>query len=96
MKAEQDKIVKLETYDSSLFTGPSYFNNDGAQLYLIFQLIYKAITIFSVHKDTIVEWESMGLSDEKFTCAHVANVSVCPKLIWMNNTKIRLNLKEAA
>ena len=31
------QIVKLQTYDISLFVGQSYFNNDGAQLYLIFQ-----------------------------------------------------------
>ena len=39
LKAEQDKIVKLQTYDLSIFIGQSYFNNDGAQLYLIFQPI---------------------------------------------------------
>ena len=27
LKVEQDKIVTLQTYDSSLFTGPSYFIN---------------------------------------------------------------------
>ena len=32
LKAEQDKILKLETYDLSLFIGQTYFNNDGAQL----------------------------------------------------------------
>ena len=31
-KAEEDKIVKLQTFDLSLFIGQSYFNNDGAQL----------------------------------------------------------------
>ena len=31
--AEQDKIVKLETYDLSLFNGQSYFNDDGSQNY---------------------------------------------------------------
>ena len=41
LKLEQDKIVKLETYDLSLFIDPSSFNNDGAQLYLILQPIYK-------------------------------------------------------
>ena len=33
LKAGQDKIVKLQTYDSSLFIGQGYFNNDTAQLY---------------------------------------------------------------
>ena len=40
LKAEQDKIVKFETYDLSLFIGRSYFVNDGAQLYLILQPFY--------------------------------------------------------
>ena len=43
LKAEQDKIVKLQTYYLSLFIGQSYFFNDGAQLYLIFQTLYYAL-----------------------------------------------------
>ena len=34
-----------------------------------------------------------GLSNEKFMCTYVANVSVCPKLIWINNSKTRLKFK---
>ena len=37
LKTEQDKIVKLQIYDSSLFISKSYFNNDTALLYLIFE-----------------------------------------------------------
>ena len=33
------------------------------------------------------------LSNEKFTYAYIANVSVCPKLTWMNNSKIKLKFK---
>ena len=47
LKAEQDEIVKIQTYDLGLFIGQSHFNNDIAKLYLIFQPIYKTITIFS-------------------------------------------------
>ena len=78
----------------TLFIGQSYLNNDEAQLYLMFQLIYKTITTFSGLTDTISEWESKGLSYEKFTCTYVANLSACPKLIWMNNSKIKLKFKE--
>ena len=56
-------------------------DNDRAQFYLILQPIYKTITTFSGLKDTVSEWESKGLSNEKFTCAYVANVSVCRKLV---------------
>ena len=91
----ENEFKKLQTFDSSLFIGQSYFNNDGAQFYLIFQLIYKTITTFSDLKHIILEWESKGLSNGKFTCAYIANVSVCSKLIWMNSTKIRLKFKES-
>ena len=47
LKAEQDKMVKLQTYDLSLFIGQGYFINDGSQNYLVFQPIYKTITTFS-------------------------------------------------
>ena len=33
----QDEIEQLKTFDSSVFIRKSYFFNDGAQLYLIFQ-----------------------------------------------------------
>ena len=33
------------------------------------------------------------MSNEKFTWAHVANVTVCPKLVWVKNTKKRLKFK---
>ena len=47
LKVEEDKIVKLQTYDLSLFIGQSYFNNDATQLYLIFKPSYKTIATFS-------------------------------------------------
>ena len=37
----------------------------------------------------------MKLSKENFPCTYVANVSVFPKLIWMNNSKISLEFKES-
>ena len=52
LKAEQDKIVKRQIFNPHLFIGQSYFDNNGAQLSLIFQPIYKTIT-FSGRKDTV-------------------------------------------
>ena len=51
----------LQTLGSSIFIGHSYFNDDGVQLYLIFQPIYKNITTFSGLKKGISEWKSKGL-----------------------------------
>ena len=39
-------LKKLQTFDSSIFVSQSYFYNDGAQLFLIFQPIIKTITLF--------------------------------------------------
>ena len=50
-------IRTLQTFDSSPFIGQGYFNNYGAQLYLIFQ----------------PEWESKGLSNEKFKPPYTAS-----------------------
>ena len=83
----------MKTFDSSLFIGQSYFNNDGSQNYLIFQPIYKTITIFFVLPDTNLEWESKRLSNEKFTSPYTANKSLFSKLVWMNNSRIRLEFK---
>ena len=41
----------------------------------------------------ISEWVSTRLSNEIFTCAYVANLSICSKLIWTNNTRITLKFK---
>ena len=43
LKKLQDKLEKLQTYDSSLFLRQSYFFNGGEQLYLIFQTLYDTL-----------------------------------------------------
>ena len=75
------ELKKLQTFESSLFIGQSYFNNNGAQLYLIFQPICKTITTFSGLPDTVSEWESKGLSNEKFKPPYATNESLSPELV---------------
>ena len=36
----ENELKKLQSSHSILFIGQSYYNNDGAELYLIFQPIY--------------------------------------------------------
>ena len=67
------------------------FNSDGAQLYLIFQPIYKIIT-FSGLKNTISEWESKGSSIEKFKLPYTANKSLSAKLL-RNKSRLRLRFE---
>ena len=37
LKAEQDKLTKLQAFDSTYFRGKSHFEDDGNQNYLVFQ-----------------------------------------------------------
>ena len=60
-----NELKKIQTFDSSPFIGQNYFNNDGAQLFLTFQPIFKTIATFSGLSDRISEWESTWLSNEK-------------------------------
>ena len=89
LKAEQEKIVKHQAYDLSLFIGQSYFNNDGWQNCRVFQPFQKTIISFSYIPNTISEWKSKGLSNKNFSPPHTANNHLSPKLIW-NNSRIKL------
>ena len=64
---------KLQTFNSSLFIGQSYFRNDEAQFYLIFQLIYQTNTTCSGLPYIISEWASKGQSNEKIKPPYTAN-----------------------
>ena len=87
----ENEFKKLKTFDSSLFIGQSYFNNDGAQLYLIFHPVYKPIT--TDLPNIISRWESKGLSNEKFQSLFTTNKILSQKLVWMNNSRRVLRLE---
>ena len=46
----ENEFKELQIFDSNLFNGQSYFNNDGAQFFLIFQPIYKTISPYKANK----------------------------------------------
>ena len=70
----------------------SYFGNDGSQI-LKFQPIKKAIKTFSGVPNTISEWESKWLPQEKINPPFTANQILSPQRVWMNNSRIRLQFK---
>ena len=59
----ENELKKLKTLDSSYFRGKNYFEEYGAQNYLVFQPMYKYLKKIS-NTDNISEWKSKGLSDE--------------------------------
>ena len=81
LKAKQDKIAKLQTFDSSYFQCKSHFAADGAQNYLIFQPMYRYFKkIIGVGTgEYIYFWKSKGLSDERINSITTADYSITPE-----------------
>ena len=79
-----NELKKLQTFDPSLFIGQIYFNNDGAQLYLILQPLYYT---FKRPGDTekVVSWKCKCLSAEKLTTPITTDITLLRQL---NGTKI--------
>ena len=59
----KDKLNKLKAFDSNYFIGKSHFEEDGSQIYLVFQPLNK---YFKLITDTlaILSWKSKELSTE--------------------------------
>ena len=59
-------MKKLQTFDSIYFRGKSHFEEDGAQNYLIFQLMYRYFkkVIGVGNGKYIYFWKSKGLFDK--------------------------------
>ena len=81
LKAEQEKLVQLQAYILSLFIGRSYFVNDGAQLYIILQLLCYTLERLS-DTEKVVSWKSKDLSTEIFTTPNTTDVVFIHQLNW--------------
>ena len=62
--------------------GQRYFFNDGAQLYVIFQMLYYTLKKLDNAKK-VVSWESKGLSAEKLTTLTTTDNSLSLQLIFL-------------
>ena len=76
---------KLETFDSSYFTGKSHFVEDGAQNYLVFQPTHKYFKLIT-NKLSILSKQSKGLSNENID---PATTSLSPQINYVGN-KVRV------
>ena len=92
LKAEEDKIVKIQTYYLSPFFGQSYFVYDGAELYSILQpLHYTLKRLDDTTKD--VSWKSKGLSTEKITTSTTADNIFSPSIRCYEDSNFYLIFK---
>ena len=72
LKAEKNKILKLQTYDLSLFIGQSYFVNDGARNYFRFQPLCYTL-------------KQLG-NTEKFITPTTTDNNLSPIIKWYENS----------
>ena len=75
----ENELKKLKTFDSSLFIGQIYFNNDGAQFYLMFELLYYTLKRLG-DTEKIVLWKSNGLSGKKLATPTTTDNSLSPTI----------------
>ena len=75
--------------DLSYFIGKSYFEEDGAQNYLVFQPIRR---YFKIIRKYISSWKSKGLSDETITPYATSDNSLTPLIDHHGrNVKVKFN-----
>ena len=76
----------------SYFIGKNYFEEDGAQKYLLFQPV---IRYFKVNKiinvtDYVLSWQSKGLSAEAIKPPAASDNSLTPRISYYYPSKIRV------
>ena len=87
----ENELKKLKTFDSSYFTGKSHFEENGTQIYLVFQPMYRYFKVFSItqYLEYVSEWKSKGLSNESIKAISTSDNSLNPTLSYYD-TKIRV------
>ena len=83
----ENLLKKLRTLDLSYFIGNSYFEEDGAQNYLVFQSIHRYFKI--TNAKYISSWKSKGLSSKTITPYATSDNSLTP-LIDHYGSKVRV------
>ena len=77
----ENELNKLKTSDSSYFIGKSYFDEDGTQNYLVFQLLNKYFKLIT-NTVFILSWQSKGLSTENI---NPPTASLSPSINYVGN-----------
>ena len=79
--------TELKNINLSYFNGKNYFDEDGAQNYLVFQSM---LEYFTLNDKWITKWKSKGLSDENLKVVSISDNALSPEINY-NENKIRLN-----
>ena len=93
LKAEQDKIIKLQAFNSICFRGKSQFEDDGTQNYILLQPIYRYFKKID-NTNYISLWKSKGLSNEIIKPCITSHNKLAPALSYIGN-KTRVEFDES-
>ena len=86
----ENELNKLKTFLSSYFIGKSHFEEDGTQIYLVFQPMYRYYKM-NTNTDYISSWKSKGISAENIKPPTTSDNSLAPALSYYG-TKTRVKL----
>ena len=84
--------MKLQTFDSRYICSKSYFEDDGTQSYLVFQLVSGCFkTVANTSK--VTTWKSKGLSDKGIKPPSTSDNVLNPGINYFDNFGIRLKFQ---
>ena len=84
----ENEIKTLQELNSRIFIGQSYFFNDGAQLYLIFQTVYYTLKRLG-NTEKVISWRS----SEQPTTPTTTDNSLSPSVNWYGDSNFCLSFK---
>ena len=89
----KNDLNKLKKFDSSCFRGKTYFYEDGALNYYVFQPLFKYLEVAHVGNIThILSWKSRGMYDTKIKTIATNNYLLNPQINIYDMGKIRIKL----
>ena len=90
----ENKLKKLQKFDTAYFRSKSHFEEHGTQNHLVFQPIYRYFKRISGvgSGNYIYFWKSKGLSDERPDSITASNHKITPELSYYGTkTKVEFN-----
>ena len=84
----ENKLNKLETFDSGYLIGKSHFGEDDTQNYLVFQPMHRYFKMIT-NTDYISSWKSKGLSAESIKPPTTSDNSLTPALNYATKTRVK-------
>ena len=82
----ENELKQLKTFDLGCFIGKSYFDEDGAQNYLVFQPI---LGYFTLNSNWITKWKSKGLSNKSLEVVSTSDNTLTPSVNYYGD-RLRL------